>query len=159
MSRQINSHLFNDSFQPNNGLAPLEPMPVNINESHDPGPLYDDLVGRIDKARYELQDYLKTLNLRLEKVVQRIHTIEDRMKQGAIETHERFNFIGQRINQRNNSDLKVEALIERHNQIVQSFELRLSQAQKVIENQSLQLQKQQELIENSRRQIEKLKRL
>jgi hypothetical protein len=64
-----------------------------------------------------------------------------------------------RLKERAMNEAKVEALMERHNQIIQNFEVRLNQAQKIIENQSLNIVKQQDVIDESRRQIERLKKL
>src|SRR5258708_2593726 len=144
MSRQIKTDIFGDS--PSSGgygasviPAPqnLEPILESLQDTKDTGPLYDDLLGRIEKLRYQTQESLNSINLKFEKIGQSFATIESRMKQGTVENHERLANIASRIKDRNTSDLKVEALIERHNQIVQSFELRISQAQRLIENQSL----------------------
>jgi hypothetical protein len=85
--------------------------------------------------------------------------MEDRLKVILADTHDKMATLYSRIKENQNSDFKFAALVERHNQIVQSFELRLNQSQRLIENQALQLAKQQELIDDARRQLEKLKKL
>ena len=161
MSRQVNPHLFDDPQLANNPGVPSYPSEElnGLLAAQEPGPYYDDLLERIEKTKYQVAEWVKSLNLKIEKLSQRFQSVEERFRQAAIENHERFNLVTAKIKERGGSDLKVEALIERHNQIVQSFELRLSQAQRLVENQSLQLAKQQELIDEARRQIEKLKRL
>ena len=154
MKREIKAGLFGE------GLS-LEQRPeiAPIVESNGPGLYYEELSDRIDRARFEAQEWVRSLSVRLEKTLQRTNSVEDRMKQISAELHERITYVAARIKDKNGSDMKIEALIERHNQIVQSFELRLSQAQRLVENQAIQLSKQQELIDDARRQIEKLKKL
>jgi hypothetical protein len=168
MSRQINPHLFEDpSLRQTAGISAYSAPGLNdmssdlegLLQSPEPGPYYGDLLARIEKTKYQVSEWVSSLNLKIEKQTQRFYSIEERLKQAAVENHERLAAVALRIKDRNSSDLKVEALIERHNQIVQSFELRLSQAQRLVENQALQLAKQQELIDEARRQIEKLKKL
>jgi len=153
------SDIFSDGPRQTTSNQTIEAPLPSFQEQPDPTPQFNELSGRIAKLRYEMEQTLNTLTLRFQKIAQRIHGFDDRLKQSALENYERLNFLTSRVNEHTNSDTKVEAMIERHNQIVQSFELRLSQAQKVIENQSLQLARQQLLLDDARREIEKLKRL
>ena len=99
------------------------------------------------------------MNLRLEKCAQKTQLLEERAALTGRENHEKLATLYSKIKETQNSDFKFASLIERHNQIVQSFELRLTQSQRLIENQAVQLTKQQDLIDDARRQLEKLKRL
>jgi type I site-specific restriction endonuclease len=154
MSRQINMDIFSESYTP---PAQTDAFPTFDGDRLDPH--YDNIASNLEKLRYEVAEALKSLTLRLEKAVQRSNSIEERIKVAAHDTHDKMATLYSRIKENQNSDLKFQALIERHNQIVQSFELRLSQSQRLIENQALQLAKQQDLIDDARRQLEKLKKL
>ena len=156
MSRQINPGIFGDSYS--TGVSPnLEPLPLMENVYN--GPELDELTAKVENARFEAEQWMKSSNLRLEKALQKTTLLDERLNFIVKEVNERLSYMMARMKDRSMSDVKIEALIERHNQIVQSFELRVSQSQRVIENQSLQLSKQQALIDDARRQIEKLKRL
>jgi hypothetical protein len=156
MSRQINMDIFNESYNPSS-MAEKEAYPSFEGERADPH--YDEIAGRIEKLRYEVQEWAKSLNLRLEKTTQRVQALEERAVLTARENHEKLATLYSKIKETQNSDFKFASLVERHNQIVQSFELRLTQSQRLIENQAVQLAKQQDLIDDARRQLEKLKRL
>jgi predicted nucleic acid-binding Zn-ribbon protein len=159
MSRQINMDIFNETYNPpSQGLqVGASEFPTFDGDRLDPQ--YDDLASKVEKLRYEVAEWIKSLNLRLEKALQKSQSIEERIKVTAHDTHDKMATLYSRIKENQNSDLKFQALIERHNQIVQSFDLRLSQSQRLIENQALQLAKQQDLIDDARRQLEKLKKL
>ena len=158
MSRQIHPGIFGDE-----GVgafvekANLETLPLF--DAAEPGLSYEELTQNIDKLRYEAQEWVKSLGLRLDKTHQRINQNEEKLKQVTQETNERFTYIANRLKEKQTNESKIEALLARHNQIVQNFELRLTQAQRLIENQSLQLAKQQDAIDEARRQLERLKRL
>lgn len=147
--------IFNESYTPT--LPDKEPYPSFEVDRADPH--YDELSSRIEKVRYEVQEWVKSLNLRFEKAVQRVQILEERLSLAARDNHEKLATLYSKIKETQNSDFKFASLIERHNQIVQSFELRLTQAQRLIENQAVQLAKQQELIDDGRRQLERLKRI
>jgi hypothetical protein len=157
MSRQINMDIFNEAYSPPpEGLSnePFSSLEVDRTDPH-----YDDISSKLEKVRFEVQEWVKSLSLRFDKVQQKIQYLEERLKMMSHDSHEKMATLYSRIKENQNSDLKFAALIERHNQIVQSFELRLNQSQRLIENQALQLAKQQELIDDARRQLEKLKKL
>jgi len=147
--------IFSESYSPS--IGDKEPYPAFETDRLDPH--YDEICNRIEKLRYEVQEWVKSLNLRLEKTAQRAQLLDERSVIAAKDTHEKLATLYSKIKESQNSDFKFAALIERHNQIVQSFELRLTQSQRLIENQAVQLAKQQELIDDARRQLEKLKRL
>ncbi len=155
MSRQINMDIFNETYNPS--IVEKEAYPLFEGDRVDPH--YDEIAARTEKLRYEVQEWVKSLNLRLEKTTQRVQFLEERAVLTARENHEKLATLYSKIKETQNSDFKFASLIERHNQIVQSFELRLTQSQRLIENQAVQIAKQHELIEDARRQLEKLKRL
>ncbi len=161
MARQINPHLFGDSVTSNTVLENFNSLgPINFfDEPQLDSPQVSELSGKIDKLNFEFEEWKKAVSLRSEKTIQKLKSVEDRMGQLVREINERQAYILTRVKDKQLGEMKIEGLLERHNQIVQSFELRLAQAQRVIENQSLQLNKQQALIDESRRQIEKLKKL
>jgi hypothetical protein len=157
MSRQINPHIFGenmDTSQTGSSFAPLPMMEEGVSLK-ELGEIHE----KLEKQKYETDQVLKSLSVRLDKGLQKASFLEERLNYIIKEVNERLTFVMTQVKEKSFSETKIEALIERHNQIVQSFELRISQSQKLIENQSLQLSKQQTLIDDARRQIEKLKRL
>jgi chromosome segregation ATPase len=162
MSREINPGIFGDSYGGGQGSSPsFDPLldSLSMIERRDSEPALDAMTEKIDKLKSEHDQVLKTLNLKSEKNLQKTTHLEERLTFIVNEINERLSYMASRMKDKSMSDTKIEALIERHNQIVQTFELRINQSQRVIENQALQLSTQQALIDDARRQIEKLKRL
>ncbi len=158
MSRQMNPGIFGEVTNPFEASKVLEPLPL-FESTYSGGPSNEELMDALNKAKYQNEEWVKSVNLRTDKTTQKVGQIEERLKQIVHEIQDRLAFVTGRLKEKQISESKIESLLERHNQIVQNFELRLSQAQRVIENQSLQLSKQQEMIDDAKRHIEKLKRL
>ncbi|MBK9294544.1 MAG: hypothetical protein IPM57_08880 [Oligoflexia bacterium] len=163
MSRQLNPALF--------GEFSNNPTPSGVIDSFvtshfsllEESPLLLEMIEKLKKqiedSNFLNQENSKNTALRMEKLINRLQLHDERLNMLQKEQHEKFSDLNQKVREKSLNETKIESLIERHNQIVQSFELRISQAQKLIDNQSLQLAKQQELIDDARRQIEKLKKL
>lgn len=64
-----------------------------------------------------------------------------------------------RLNERKVGDAKIQELVDRHNQLVQSFEARLVQMQKLISEQEMQLMSSRAELKEAQREIARLKRL
>lgn len=130
-----------------------------FNEPHIVLDKLDELKGEVDKLKFDFQDAFKSGQLKTEKMAQKIQLFEERLNMIQREAQAKWAELAGRLKERAMNEAKVEALMERHNQIIQNFEVRLNQAQKIIENQSLNIVKQQDVIDESRRQIERLKKL
>src|SRR4051794_21437908 len=107
MSRQINQDIFNEGYVPQTQGPPLTETDMLAD------PYYDEMASRVEKVRYEVQEWIKSVNLRLEKALQRMQSLEERLKQSAIENHERMAMILSRVKETQNSEFKFAALIER----------------------------------------------
>lgn len=163
MSRQLNPGLFGEMTGAQNPSIGDDTFISSQFSLLEESPILVDMIEKLKKEtadlKYLSQESQKVSSLKLEKLLGRLQLFEERLSMLQKELHEKFGDLVNRVREKSTNETKIESLIERHNQIVQSFELRLSQAQRLIDNQSLQLAKQQELIDDARRQIEKLKKL
>ncbi len=57
------------------------------------------------------------------------------------------------------SDAKIQELVDRHNQLVQSFEVRITQMQKVMAEQEMQLMTSRSELKEAQRELARMKRL
>ncbi len=167
MSRQLHPGLFGEhpqqSLQGSNGSfgGSLEREFEGLFSS-EPSIVLDKIVElkeELDKLRFDSQDFSKQHGFKTEKILQRLTVFEERLNMIQRETQDKWAELSGRVREKHMGEAKVETIIERHNQIIQQFDLRLSQATKLIDNQSLAIVKQQEIIDDARRQIERLKKL
>lgn len=158
MSRQILPNLFDDKPQANTTEQVYEPLPL-LDQANPIQKMTEQVGEKFNQFRFETQKIVKSVALRLEKNLQRIQQLEEKVNHLVAESKERFSQIGTKVKDNQRNEMRMESLVERHQQVVQSFELKLAKAQRLIDNQSLQLAKQTEMIAESRREIEKLKRL
>src|SRR4051812_49418946 len=120
MSRQINPYIFGEggSLPPVESAGSFAPLPPLFEDGPQQGVSLEELLQKIEKIHYEVQEWMKSLNLKGERTQTRMQSIEGRFNQIIQELNERQSFIMSRVRERQMSDMKVEALIERHNQIV-----------------------------------------
>lgn len=97
--------------------------------------------------------------LRIGRLNQKVSMIEKRLDQYIQESHINISKISSRVNEKGLQETKVESLIERHNQVLLSFEKRMSQLAKYIEEKDAHILLLQGQLEESRKELFRLKRL
>jgi chromosome segregation ATPase len=83
-------------------------------------------------------------------------TFEGHVKQALQELSQGHSVLSGRITERKVADTKIQELVDRHNQLVHNFELRMTNLQKVSAEQEMKLMTYQSTIDEILREIRKL---
>lgn len=100
-----------------------------------------DWDNRIERMEGRVNEFLKLSQARFEKLGKFITDVDESLRDVQEDHDRKLAHLNSRLNERKVQDSKIEEMIERHNQIVKSFEARLNQLQKIINEKDLQLQK------------------
>ncbi len=114
---------------------------------------------RLQQVQDQVTELSKTTTLKVERLSQRVSQLESRMDQVFQELRAKYATISGRLTERSLNEAEIEALMERHNQIIRTFENRMSQLQKFCESQQMQLMSAQASLEEARRDLARLKKL
>jgi hypothetical protein len=173
MSRELNPDLFPELAREARSSAPdsrLEPHgSTSVMREQD----WRLLLGQFDLLKRKFKEYearLETTNTRLsdfinatkakyDRLAGMTQRLEEMAKASIQDLAMKQSQLISKVNERRLSDNKVQELVDRHNQLVQSFELRLNQMQKVIAEQELQLMASRAEIKEAQREFVRLKRL
>jgi chromosome segregation ATPase len=104
-------------------------------------------------------DHQKLNHMRLEKMAQHAKALENVQTSSLKDIHERLATAITRLNERRTTDAKIEEMLDRHNQIIQGFEMKLRTLQKTLADRESQILKTMALLEDARAEIMRLKRL
>lgn len=100
----------------------------------------------------------KETRFKLDRLAQKVGLLEARIQNVTIEMRESFTKLATKITTSNLDNVKTEAIVDRHNQIVHSFESKLLHLQRVMEEQEIQLTSTLEELQQARAEIARLKR-
>lgn len=168
MPRELNPELF--------GTSKPAPEPVSASPSQpkwlkeEDGKVIALRLEALRKKVKELEAALETQNgrqkdvqeglkQRFERIQQHLQRQDTQMQSNSQDVHNKLAKIVSRLNERLTSDSKIEELMDRQQQVIQSFELRLSQMQKIINEQELMLAAARSELKEAQREITRLKRL
>lgn len=105
----------------------------------------------------QMQELVRGANSRFERVGQTFVRIESSMHQQIQELNTKYSAVTSKVNERKVQDAKVQEMIDRHNNIVRTFENRLTHMQRVMSEQEMQLHNSQAALEEARHEIARLK--
>jgi len=168
MARELNPELFGEvkkeTTQNNNPAWPpasaLKPKPSAETQ-------WAEALHQIDLLKRKLQDYeskLEMTNTRLTELVQATRSRLERMgthtqrlesmaRDSLKDIQEKYAGLALKVNERRVSDVKVQELVDRHQQMVHNFEMRMQQLQKVTSEQELQLMNAKSAMQEAQREI------
>ncbi|MEQ1878098.1 MAG: hypothetical protein ABL958_15755 [Bdellovibrionia bacterium] len=113
---------------------------------------------RVQGLSDQMNELSRLLALKTEKMSIKIRLLEER-QQGFIEDFQKkLTSFNVRMSDKPRVDIMVQEIIEKHNQIVRTFENRLGQLKRVVENQEAELYKIMNELQEARRELSRLKR-
>ena len=154
MERRLHP-LFQQSLQNNQKTIVQK---VQIQEMFDPTPAAYAQNNQ-GSANSNVMEFLNESKLKMNRMAQRMANFEERIDGISQEMRTTHSKLSSRFTERGLAEHKIEALIERQNSVINSFEKKMTQMSKVIEDSNLQLLRTQSALEDARREIAKLKRL
>ncbi len=103
-------------------------------------------------------EFAKETRFKHDRLAQKVGLLEARIQNVTTEMREAFTKLSTKITTSNLDNEKTEAIINRHNQIVHSFESKLLHLQRIMEEQEIQLTSTLEELQQARAEIARLKR-
>ena len=103
-------------------------------------------------------NYTGVSKLRFERIQGHFQRQAEGIQASFRDIHSKVATVAGRINERKMSDGAITDLIQRHQQVVQTFEVRLQQLQKVMSEQELQLMNSRSELKEALKELDRLKR-
>ena len=150
MARTLNPQLFGPSELPQ--ARSLE-VPTDTNARK-----FRDMEAQIDRINQKVDQWAKIVDTRHQQLQSAQKALHEQLKRVAENFSAQQAAIHSKLNERKSADAKVQDLIDRHNQLVQTFELRLGQLQKVTRAQAIKLMAYQATYDEVLREVRNLSR-
>lgn len=114
---------------------------------------------RVEMTNSRLTEFMGAAKVRFERLAGMNQRLEELVKANLHDLTNKQSQMMSRVNERKVGDAKIQELVDRHNQLVQSFEQRMNQLQKVVAEQEMQLITSRAEIKDATQEIMRLKRI
>lgn len=117
------------------------------------------LTDQMNKMSSQVQDVVRAQQMKIEKMAQQIGRLELTHNGFAQEASQKLATVSSKIGERRTVDIKVQEMIDRHNSVLKTFEVRLNQIQKMLSEKEAQLLATTAALNDAKMEIARLKRL
>jgi len=167
MARELNRDLFTlrPAFEPAaDDIAPASPAfrPDEMRGLHVQIEGYNrrlkEFESRVETMHTKVEEVVAQNRQRFERVQGHFQRQTEMLQSSLSDVHSKIAQVVSRVNERKISEGVVKEMVDRHGQVVQSFEARLQQFQKVISDQELQLMHARSELKEALHELAKLKK-
>jgi hypothetical protein len=106
-----------------------------------------------------VNEWIKTSNLKFEKQNALLNRLEQSHNGLATEAGQKIGQLTAKANERRSIDLKVQEMVDRHNNVIKSMEVRMNHMQKLLVEKEAQMVSAQAALNEAKMEIARLKRL
>ncbi|WP_415063265.1 hypothetical protein [Bdellovibrio sp.] len=117
------------------------------------------LADQLNKVVGTVNELIKTSNVKFEKQSHLLSRLEQSHNGLATEAGQKITQLAQKVNERKSLDLKVQEMVDRHNNVIKSFEVRMNHLQKLLAEKEAQMISAQAALNEAKMEIARLKRL
>lgn len=139
-----------------NSLPHLMQTDQKINEMKTQISVMAEHFGRLSQ---QFNEFVKYSQQRFDKIHQSIQKLDQNDHQILNEATQKFARINDRFAERKSIDGKIQEMVDRHNSVVKSYEMRMSQMQKVMAEKETQILAMSSMINEAKMEMARLKRL
>lgn len=172
MSREINRELFGLPNSPRDesttSRGPLPKLEVEfevreedwrilVNQVEQLKRRHKELEAKIEVSQSRTEDIIRAAKTRIDRVGAATQRIEEISKMKFQEMAAKVSTLAGKVTERKVSDNKIEQMVARYNQALQSFDLRTQQLQKLISEQEMRLHNYKSALNEAQREIARLK--
>lgn len=113
----------------------------------------------IKKLNAQMQEFMKVSHLKLERLQQQVVRLEQSHNGLVQETGHKLSQVGIKLTERKSLDQKINEMVDRHNSVIKSFEVRMNHLQKLLSEKDGQLVSAMASLNEAKMEIARLKRL
>lgn len=117
------------------------------------------LHNQMEKIVASVNEWIKTSNARFEKQAALLTRLEQSHNGLATEAGQKISQLNAKLNERRTLDQKVQEMVDRHNNVIKSFEVRMNHLQKLLAEREAQVVAGQAALNEAKMEIARLKRL
>jgi chromosome segregation ATPase len=162
LQKELNPELFGDlqslktrMYEP----TAANPMKVMEDKIFEMKKQILDLTESLGHFGNQVNEVLKSQQQKIDKIMPMIQKLENNDQILNQEAAQRIGQLHARMSERKTVDLKIQEMVDRHNSLVKSFEVRLSQMQKMLMDREAQALSAQAALNETKMELARLKRM
>lgn len=165
MQKELNPELFGESIAKSRVVKADQASPavthtmVIENKINETRQQLHQLAESLATAVNQVNEFIKSSQMKFERLQQAVVKLEQNDQALNLESAQRISQISNRMGERKVMDMKIQEMIDRHNSVLRSYEVRFNQLQKLMADKEAMLVSAQGSLNEAKMEIARLKRL
>jgi hypothetical protein len=165
MQRELNPELFNEKKVAKTPVMDTAPALNSTNFLNTDRQIFElkaqnqALADQLNKVVATVNELVKNCNVKFDRQQALLTRVEQSHNGLATEAGQKISQLTARMNERKSIDLKVQEMVDRHNNVIKSFEVRMNHLQKLLAEKEAQMISCQTALNEAKMEIARLKRL
>ncbi len=143
---------------PSRDYVPMEEFKILLGQLEHMKRRVKETEAKMDMLTSRVSELVGGIKMKFEKANGGQSRFEDYVRQALHDLAEKYSQMAGKISEKKMSDSKIQEMIDRHNQMVHNFDVRLNQLQKVISEQELQLMTSRAELKEAQRELARNRR-
>jgi hypothetical protein len=107
----------------------------------------------------QVNEFIRMSQTKFERLQQTLQRLENNQSEAVLETAQKLGQMHARMAEGKNLEAKIQTMVDRHQQVLRSYELRVAQLQKLLSEREADLIESQAALNESKMELMRLKRL
>jgi chromosome segregation ATPase len=107
----------------------------------------------------QVNEFIRLSQVKFEKLQQSLQRLENNQSEAVMETAQKLGVMHSRLTESKALENKIQTMVDRHQQVLRSYELRTAQLQKLLAEREADLIETQAALNESKMELMRLKRL
>jgi chromosome segregation ATPase len=162
MQKELNPELFGEAGQKSRVFeAPAQNNHVHVLEQKilETRNQVHHLAEGLNKIVSQINEFIKSSQVKFERMQQALNKLEQNDQALSVDATQKISALHTRLGERKSMDYKIQEMIDRHNSVLRSHEVRMAQLQKLVSEKEAQVLAAQSALNETKMEIARLKRL
>lgn len=161
MQKELNPELFGESAGKSRVFEAPASNHINVLEQKilETRGQIQHLAENMNKIVSQVNEFIKSSQVKFERMQQALQKLEQNDQALSVDATQKISALHTRLGDRRSMDYKIQEMIDRHNSVLRSHEVRMAQLQKLVSEKEAQAIAAQSALNEAKMEIARLKRL
>jgi len=160
MQKELNPELFGENHTKSRVFEPQTASNISVLEQKvaETRQQVHQISENLNKIVGQINEFIRNSQAKFDRLAQSIQKLEQNDQIINMEAAQKISQLHNRLGDRKTTDLKIQEMIDRHNSVLRSFEVRLGHMQKILNEKDAQVISAQAALNEAKMEIARLKR-
>ncbi len=161
MQKELNPELFGESGAKSRVFEAPAQNHLNVLEQKilENRTQVQQLAESLNRVVSQINEFIKSSQVKFERIQQALQKLDQNDQALSVDATQKITALHTRLGERKSMDYKIQEMMDRHNSVLRSYEVRMTQLQKLVSEKEAQMISAQSALNETKMELARLKRM